>query len=224
MAFSIFEANHKELRVTMPRKLFISYHHANDQWAKEELLSLNQLYGVFHDMSVNSGDIDDTYLDDQQIRQRVRDYYLRDSTVTMVLVGTDTRYRKHVDWELYSSMRNTELNAKSGVVLVTLPSTGITHFFAGHGAEEKQALYPEISSWTTWNRGENEKYFPSFSTRMIDNLICPTANISVVPWQKLENNPDNLRLVIELAHSSRADNEYDFSMPMRRRNGPGPRR
>ncbi|WP_035102118.1 TIR domain-containing protein [Devosia sp. LC5] len=206
------------------RKVFISYHHANDQWAKDALVTMNFWGDVFEDLSVNSGDIDDEYLTDEEIRVRVRDGYLRQSTVTLVLVGTETRYRKHVDWELFSSMRDSQLNPKSGIILVPLPDTGITHFTAAHGAEEKNAIYPDVTNWTSWNRGEHEDIYPHFSTRMIDNLVCPTAHISVVPWNRIVNSPDNLRREIEYAHADRMTCEYDFSTLMRRRNGPGLRR
>lgn len=83
-------------------KVFISYHHDNDQWAKEKLLELNSKYDIFIDRSVDTGDISDD-LSDEKIRKKIRDEYLRD-TVTILLVGTETKNRKHIDWELYSSM------------------------------------------------------------------------------------------------------------------------
>ena len=77
-------------------KVFISYHHSNDQWYKNELVKLGER--VFVDRSVDTGDIPDEWTD-EQIRQEIRDSYLRDSTVTIVLVGTETKQRKHIDWE-----------------------------------------------------------------------------------------------------------------------------
>lgn len=208
----------------MPIKTFISYHHANDQWAKEHLIEMNFLGHLFDDYSVNSGEIDDTYLNDEEIRVIVRDKYLREATVTIVLVGTETRYRKHVDWEFYSSMRDSALNPKSGIILVPLPSTGITSFTAAHGLEEKSALYPGVSDWTTLNRGEYEERYPHFSTRMIDNLVVGTANMSVVPWANFTGSSDSVRLSIELAHNDRANATYDFRTLMRRKNGTAARR
>lgn len=41
------------------RKVFISYHHMNDQWAKDELRQMADLYGLFEDISVDTHDIDD---------------------------------------------------------------------------------------------------------------------------------------------------------------------
>ena len=89
----------------IPRhRIFVSYHHANDQSFKNSLVQWNKDCGqtIFEDLSVDTGGIDDT-LSDQAIRQKIRDDYLRSSTVTVLLVGNDTKRRKHVDWELYSS-------------------------------------------------------------------------------------------------------------------------
>ena len=67
-------------------KVFISYHHANDQVYKECLVRLGENHEIFIDRSVDTGDISDK-LSDEAIREKIRDEYLRDSTVTIVLVG-----------------------------------------------------------------------------------------------------------------------------------------
>lgn len=66
---------------------------------------------IFIDQSVPTGDISDG-VSDEYIRELIRDEYLRDSTVTIVLVGTETARRKHVDWEIYSSMYDGRVNKK----------------------------------------------------------------------------------------------------------------
>jgi hypothetical protein len=77
--------------VTTPkRKVFISYHHRNDQADKQALLDFNDAHEIFIDASVDIGEIDDG-LSDQVIRQKIRDEYLANSTVTILLVGTPTR-------------------------------------------------------------------------------------------------------------------------------------
>lgn len=70
-------------------KVFITYHHANDSWAKEEHLRINEQRALFIDLSVHAGDISPV-LPDETIRRPIRDQYLRDSTVTILLVGTVT--------------------------------------------------------------------------------------------------------------------------------------
>ena len=101
-------------------KVFISHHHANDQCYKEKLVEFGEMHSIFLDRSVDTGDIPDEW-SDQRIRQEIRDNYLRDSTVTIALVGTETRRRKHIDWEIYSSMYDGAVNKKSGIVVINLP-------------------------------------------------------------------------------------------------------
>ena len=60
-------------------KVFINYHHTNDQQYKEELVEFGRRYSIFVDRSVDTGDIPDTWTD-EQIRRAIRDRYLRDST------------------------------------------------------------------------------------------------------------------------------------------------
>ena len=71
-------------------RVFISYHHENDQQYKNLLVNFGHQHKIFIDVSVNTGDISDN-LSDEQIRTRIRDDYLRDSTVTIVLVGSNTK-------------------------------------------------------------------------------------------------------------------------------------
>lgn len=197
-------------------KVFISYHHANDQAFKEALLRANRTSPIFIDASVDTGDISDD-LDDQAIREKIRDEYLADSSVTLLLVGTGTKNRKHVDWELYSSMVDGKRNKKSGIVVVTLPSTGCTYYPAAHGDEEKKRLYPNTSSWTTLSsRAEYDDRYPYLPARIIDNLLSKKAKISVTNWSIIEKDWSALEFLIECTYSDKEAAEYDLSQPMRR--------
>ncbi len=197
-------------------KVFISYHHRNDQWYKKTLIDYCKSFSLFMDKSVESGDISE-YLDDQAIRKKIRDEYLRDSTVTILLAGTETKWRKHVDWELYSSMFDGTINRKSGILVINLPSVNCTNYVAAHGNAEKQLIYPDISSWTGIDsRQEQERRFPHLPDRIIDNLLVPNSKISVVPWDRL--SLDKLEFLIDATFQARSSCEYDLSREMRRRN------
>ena len=54
--------------------------------------------------------------------RRIREDYLTDSTVTIVLIGSDTHKRKYVDWEIASTIRNDENNKRSGLIGIYLPN------------------------------------------------------------------------------------------------------
>ena len=196
-------------------KVFLSYHHHNDQWYKDTLVQAGKDHGIFIDKSVDTGDISD-HLQDQTIRHIIRDDYLRDSTVTILLVGTETQRRKHVDWEIYSSMFDGQKNKKSGILVINLPTVDNRRVWSAHGAEEKRVVFPDISSWRSYTRTSDvQDMFPYMPSRIIENLVSG-AKISVVGWNRL--NLGRLRLLLDSTFVGRAACRYDLSTPMRRRN------
>jgi hypothetical protein len=108
--------------LTPRHKVFISYHHANDEYYKLHFVQLfsNILKG-FISKSVEVGDINPLISIDS-IRNRIRDNFIRDASVTIVLIGAETWKRKHVDWEISGSIRRTRLNSRCGLLGILLPS------------------------------------------------------------------------------------------------------
>ena len=197
-------------------RVFITYHHENDQSYKDALVSFGDQNRIFIDWSVDTGDISDD-LSDQRIREIIRDEYLRDSTVTIVLVGAETKRRKHVDWGIYSSMYDGRVNKKSGIIAIMLPTqcSGNEEIYAPHG--EQESLYSDITTWTSINsRAEHERRYPNIPDRLIDNLLYSEAKVSVIPWQRL--SVTTLATLIDLAFRDRSLCKYDLSRPMRRAN------
>lgn len=102
-------------------KVFISYHAVD---AVEVVDFVDEYDDVFIARAIGmeedgSDIIDSTNVD--YIRRTIREKYLKDSTVTMVLVGACTWARKFVDWEIYSSLRSNPI--PNGLLAVQLPST-----------------------------------------------------------------------------------------------------
>ena len=129
--------------------------------------------------------------------------------------GQETRYRKHVDWELYSSMYNGPKFGKSGVVVLHAPICE-SEFFTAPFDEVKKSLYPHITDWV--QLGERTKYeerYPYMPPRIIDCLTAGKSNITVSNWNNVMDDPEKLRLLIECAHNSRTESQYDLSRPMR---------
>ena len=140
------------------------------------------------------------------------------STVTIVLVGTETKRRKHIDWEIYSSMYDGPVNKKSGILAICLPSTGGSAVHAPHGDREKE-LFPDIDDWfSITSRSEYEKKYPHMPPRIIDNLVGSRGKISVVPWGRVANSSNTLGTLIDVVFHGRSQSDYDLSTPMRRRN------
>ena len=106
----------------VPRhKVFISYHDdKNDRRYKNRFVDMMKGYIV--DKSVHDDDIDDVNLSIETIRQRIRDDFISDATVTVVLIGPCTWQRKHVDWEISASLIERPNNPRCGLFGLILPS------------------------------------------------------------------------------------------------------
>jgi hypothetical protein len=162
-------------------KVFVSYHHALDESYKKIFeLRFGNAFGAIVPGSVNDGDIDPN-LPTETIRQKIRDEYLRDTSVTVVLIGAATWQRKHIDWEIGSSIRDTKANPRSGLLGILVP---------------------------TYPRADKSKYNPrTIPPRFHDNIECGFASIhnwsedaaTVQDWvnqaylRKSSKQPDNSR-------------------------------
>ena len=104
---------------TSKHNVFISFHEKDIAY-KEQFVNMMRKRIV--DRSVDTGNIDDTGLKTTTIRQKIRDEYIRKATVTIVLIGLCTWQRKHVDWEIGSSIRKTKKNPRCGLLGILLPN------------------------------------------------------------------------------------------------------
>lgn len=103
-------------------KVFVSYHHENDQEHRDRFEKLfADVYNIMDSRSVRVGEIP-RGIKVEEIDRRIREGHLRDSTVTVVLVGADTWRRKFVDWEIAATIRDTPANPRSGLIGIFLPS------------------------------------------------------------------------------------------------------
>lgn len=103
------------------RKCFLSYHSED---AEEVLAFVEKFSSVFIPKAVGISD-DFPLVDsenDDYVMDVIRDKYLAESTVTIVLVGKCTWSRKFVDWEVYSSLRRDRNNRLNGLMAIQLPS------------------------------------------------------------------------------------------------------
>ncbi|MGI9346949.1 MAG: TIR domain-containing protein [Gammaproteobacteria bacterium] len=200
-------------------KVFISYHHDNDECYKEELIELNEYYGeqIFDDRSVNTGGIDEN-LSDERIRETIRDKYLSDTTVTIVLIGEETKKRKHVDWELHSSMYDGEVNKKSGIILMGLPEIQSYSYVLPDTCDEIKAYFPNGTTWSSIDKATFREEHPYLSDKMVRNVLKDGVYIPVVEWDIFGRNPMALKHLIDVVYNGKNDCKYDLSIPMRRNN------
>lgn len=107
----------------MAHKVFVSYHHANDQSKADYLRNAYGKDNTLIDRSL-SAEVDSD--DNDYILSLIRTNHLKDSTVTIVLIGSKTSKRKWVDWEIYSSLRPYGSRSRNGLLGIYLPTAGET--------------------------------------------------------------------------------------------------
>lgn len=160
-----------QLLNTPRRKIFVSYHHDGDQLYYDSFTqTFAGGYDVIYDNSLDRI-IDSNNVD--YVLRRIRENYINGSSCTIVLCGSETPWRKYVDWEIKAT-----LDAEHGLIGVNLPSNpqGMSGKFT-----VPDRLHDNIHSgyavWTNWasiTQGTDSlrstiELAVSKSTRLIDN-------------------------------------------------------
>ena len=145
------------------------------------------------DESVSDGDIDDERLSTEGIRQINPDEFIRNATVTVVLIGACTWQRKHVDWEIGSSLRATRLNPRCGLMGILLPT---------HPDAERYRYRLELTP-----------------PRLADNASGQNPYALVYDWS---DDSDEVRRWIHRAFERRYGTPPNNGRPQFRRNRSGP--
>lgn len=134
------------------RKVFVSFHH-KDQAYRNEWDRLTS--GIFINKSVYPGDIDTDNSADY-IARLIRQDFISDASVVVVLIGPKAYCRKHVDWEIAAAL-DPRSGGRSGLLGIILPN----HPDFGPGkswssptmplrlADNASSGYAKIYDWTT---------------------------------------------------------------------------
>ena len=102
-------------------KCFVSFHHVDEDEVETFIDTFEDAF-IPRVLGVSDEDEFIKSTDTDYVMEQIREKYLTDSTVTIVLVGKCTWARRYVDWEVYSSLRNDSKNRRSGLMAITLPS------------------------------------------------------------------------------------------------------
>lgn len=211
--------------MNIPRhKVFISYYHKDDQQYKNHLINMKefnsktwQYQSIFDDYSVHENEIDDIGLNSEQIRCIIRDEYIKDATVLILLCGQNTRKRKHIDWEIHAAMYDSERNPQMGILVVNLPSISQSMIA---NSDREETIMGENINWTPLNKDVNslKDMYAYLPERIIDNLAKDDVRISIVNWDVVANDTNKFKELIDNAYNRRKLNKYDHSRPLRRQN------
>jgi hypothetical protein len=137
------------------RNVFISFFQGDraevdefiDRWAYREGLFTPKVLGVSsNDDFINSSN-------PEYVMSKIREKYLGDSTVTIVLIGSCTHSRRYVDWEIKTSLRRGSYTP-NGLIGIILPSMG------------RNALLPPRfeANWNNEHRNCYARYWVAPST------------------------------------------------------------
>ena len=107
-------------------KAFVSYHHDDQEEAEDFIETFDHERKVFISRALGAGMEQDIINSDDTdyVMRRIRELYLADSTVTIVLIGECTWARRYVDWEIQASLRHGETVTSNGLLGIVLPSAG----------------------------------------------------------------------------------------------------
>ena len=164
----------------MSHKCFISYHAADSE-------AVDDFCEKFSGSFIRRGiQMEDDIIDSDNtdyVMQRIRQLYLQDSTVTLVLIGKCTWARRFVDWEVQASLRQPKDGYANGLLAVqlwqsytTLPNRVKLNFDSGYAKFYK---YPTSSTILSnrideaWNaRSEKANLITNPRDRFSYNRTC----------------------------------------------------
>ena len=100
------------------RKVFVSYYHRLDKAAADKFRTFfSDERDVFIDKSIR---VDVGANTIRTIKKKLRTL-IADSSVTVVLIGSQTGGRWWVDWEIYNSLRKSHGNERNGLLGILIP-------------------------------------------------------------------------------------------------------
>jgi len=102
----------------MRRKCFVSYHHEDLGAVDAFIARFGPQNFIKRGVTLPDEVIDSTNTD--YVMRRVRELYVRDSTVTIVLIGPCTWSRRFVDWEIQASLRQPASGFPNGLIGILL--------------------------------------------------------------------------------------------------------
>jgi hypothetical protein len=107
------------------RKVFISYFRGDKtevegfvmRWGYLQNVFIPRIVGACGNEAINSQNA-------EYVIGKIRREQIADSTVTLLMLGSCTHSRRHVDWEIKASLRQGEDSKPNGLIGILLPSQG----------------------------------------------------------------------------------------------------
>jgi hypothetical protein len=181
----------------MKHKIYISYQNdenmSGDYWLRQDFKYKKH----FEELCADRFDIVNIdSLESEDTKENIRKKHLKDSTVTIVLIGVDTWRQKNIDWEISASLERIE--QRNGLIGILLPT--YKKYFESKGKE----LY-------TCSIDEGFGYYDkrTIPERLMLNLENKYAK--VYDWI---NDSNTIHKWVNEAHYRRHDVEPENDLPL----------
>ena len=151
------------------RKVFISFYHKDDQYYRNRF---SELFGhMIINCSVDEGEINSDN-SSEYIKRLIQKDYINNASVVIVLIGPNTKNRKHVDWEISAAL-NKKVGGYSGLIGLLLPSHPNYHtegfdtsYIPSRLADNVNSGYAKIYNWTDDSIAMARRIDMAFSARI----------------------------------------------------------
>lgn len=124
------------------RRVFVSYHHADQGWKNRFVAEFSLGAGVYTDGSLDDR-VDSTKPD--YVHRQIREEYITGTSVTVVLCGVDTWKRRYVDWEIHSTIL--KRHGLLGIVLPGTPPVGPNVYTVPDRLNDNLGGYAALYHW-----------------------------------------------------------------------------
>lgn len=159
-------------------KVFISYYHHDDQYYKDYIVT--RFGNQFINKSVNIGEYNSEN-SDEYIKRLIREDKITDSSVVVVLVGPNTKNRKHVDWEIYAGLRDS-VNSCSGLVGILLPTFSVGYDYTYNLGDLPARLADNVQS------GFAKVYMWNYAINNFSSIIAEAYRNKTLLYLKKRND------------------------------------
>lgn len=170
-------------------KCFISYHHDDEDEVQGFIKTYDEERDVFiaralgTEMEQDIIDSDDT----DYVMGRISKLYLKDSTVTLVLIGKCTKARRYVDWEIQSSLRQGQTVTPNGLLAIRLKSYNKNGYPDRLNKNLKQSDDQE-DCYARWIEYPERKDTLANAIDGVFDARTSRANLIVNPRDRFKNN------------------------------------
>jgi hypothetical protein len=126
------------------RRIFISYHHADQYWKNAFVNEFATRLGIFTDGSLDDR-VDSTRPD--YVHRQIREEYITGTSATIVLCGAETWKRRYVDWEIHSTLL--KRHGLLGIIVPNTPQTGPNSYRVPDRLDDNLSNYARLRYWPT---------------------------------------------------------------------------